>query len=412
MATLPTTTVEGTQQTAYDVQRRQIADEERRNRQQQSQALQRRLAGSGFTRGSGMLEGQESRQEQDLRMQEQARLGQVDVAQLQAEQAAREAEAGRGLTREQMAQQAEQFGQSQAQTAALTREQMAQTGQQFGQTMALEQRKLTSSENLTREQMMQELGLTEAEMRQREEEFYAGQEMTREQMLHEYNIEATRLNATAALENARNSIAYREIASREGVAAAERQAQMDIVTKQMQDSAAERTAKYGELAAQREQEATQWAQQFGLDEYQTKQTAELARDQFTWEQAQKDEDQAWAQSTYIGDQNFEKSMALLNDKIATGQMTLEDAINDANEAVKVKMDSLYARGANGEIIDTSRMSPMELSAYNMGLAGQTKEEFDRTVNNQAELRNAMVINAAEPEVVQRIEQIYASFGIY
>ena len=105
-------------------------------------------------------------------------------------------------------------------------------------------------------------------------------------------------------------------------------------------------------------------------------------------------------------------MALLNDKIATGQITLQDAIDDANSAVKVKLDSLFDRGANGEVINTSRMNPTELAAYNMGLAGNTKDQMDRDIQGQLDLRNSMVINASEPEVVDRIAHIYATFGVY
>jgi len=416
---LPTTAVEGQQQNQYDVQRKQIQEQERRSREAQNQALQRRLAGSGFTRGSGMLEAQEARQEQAGKEQEAARLGQVDVAQLAAQQATQEAEAGRTLTREQMAQQAEQFGQTQEQAQAQFEATQAQQAEQFGQTIGLEIKKLDTTASLTREQMMQDLGLSEAELRQREKEFYGGQTLTREQMIHEYNLEVTRQAMTTAIETARNSVAYKEIASREGIAAAERSAQLNIVTKQIAEQKAAREAQLGyeyeALYEQVQQAAGRLALEGGrlaLDEATAKRAADLAVNQFAWEKQQRDEDQAWAQKTYEGDQKFQKDMALLNDKIATGQITLQDAIDDANSAVKVKLDSLFERGANGEVIDTSRMNPTELAAYNMGLAGNTKDQMDRDIQGQLDLRNSMVINASEPEVVDRIAHIYATFGVY
>lgn len=378
---------------AYDLQRQRIQDEERRNQRRQQEALQRRLSTSGFNQGSGQTELQSRRLQQELSQQERNRLRDVDIVQAQLEEQARQAELGRGLTREQMAQQAGQFEASQAQqaeqfgaTQGLTREQMAQQASQFGLTQ--EQERYLQGQAIAEQQRAQQATIQ------------AAQQQQQKQIEHEQKMEQGRLTAT-----------YAQIASTEGIAAAERDLQANLAADEMAQRKAEFTANMGYQYTALEQDAAQFAREMGLAESEAQRAADQFATQMAWERTKLTETQNFALSQQVMDQNFQTNLARINNEYATELVNLESTLRMDEEGKRLQWDALYRRGLNGEVVDTSRMSPNELAAYQSGLSGARKDEYDRRMQEQLDLRNNMIINAAEPEVVDRVLDIYAQWGI-
>lgn len=356
-----TTQVEGQAQNQYDIQRKQIRDDESRIRTDKKKAMERQLAGSGMTRGSGVLEAQTARQDQELGRQEQQRLSGVDYAQLQATDQERQAEEARKLEREKMSQQESQF--------------QTTTGigsEQFGQTLGFQREQLGTQTLLEREKMSQD----------------------------------------ARLERGRQTLQYSEMASREGVAAAERQLNWDISVQRHEEEVEERKQKYSLAHEQLREDAAQFGLRLGFDREEAMRSSKEHADQLIWEKEKYSEDSEWRKESYYNDQIFQEGMKKLENDLAEGRMTLQDAMDNANLAQKAKTDSLYTRGLNNETIDITKLSPIEVSAYNMGRAGWTKEEYDRSVDSRNALRDSMVVNAAEPDVVSRIAMIFQQFGVY
>ena len=375
---------------AFDLQKKQIREEEARRQKEQANAMQRRLSTSGFQQGSGQSELQQRRLQQELGQQQAQRLGAVDIEQAQQAEAARQAELGRGLTREQMAQQESQF---QAGTLGLTREQMAQEAAQFGQT--IEQQKYLQSQQLGQEA----------------QQFAGQQELAYTQLQSQQQQEQAQRELQIKLENMRGDQQYLQIQAASGTAAAERNMAERLANKQIQESQQERLQKYGAEAAQLNQQADQFARQLGFNEAEAATAAQQFTEDLLWQKDQLYSTQSFAREMAQSDQTFQKELATLQDTFASGQITLESVTKMGEEAQRLVWDSIYRRGQNGEILDTSTMSPTEATAYQAGLAGARKDEFDRRMQQQLDLRNNMIINASEPEVVARVQQVYAQFGI-
>jgi hypothetical protein len=382
--TAPTgnTTAPFSSTTAYDLQRQRIQDEERKRQKAQQEALQRRLSTSGFQQGSGQTELQSRRLQQEMSEEERARLRDVDIVQAQLEEQARQAEMGRGLTREQMAQQSEQFGQTQG----LTREQMAQQAGQFGLTQ--EQERYLQGQQITEAQRAQQATIQ------------AAQQQQQKQIEHESKMEQGRLTAT-----------YAQIASTEGIAAAERDLQSKLASDEMAQRKAEYEGQMGYQYTALTQDAAQFARSMGLQEAEAQRAADQFAQQMAWEQQSYYDTQNFAMTQQYMDQRFQKDLASINNQYATGLVELESSLKMDEEGKRLQWDALYRRGLNGEVVNTSKMSPNELAAYQSGLSGARKDEYDRRMQEQLDLRNNMIINASEPEVVDRVLDIYAQWGI-
>jgi hypothetical protein len=341
---------------SYDLQRRQIQDEERRRQQTQQEALQRRLSTSGFQHGSGHAELQSRRLGQEMGYQEQARLSEVDVAQRQAEQ--------QHAQQSSLLQQ-QQTGQERLQ-AAEHQQQESQFGRQFGLA--------------TRAQTAQE---TQAEAENR---------------------------LKAQIAEMQNSVAYREIASREGMDAANRAMTWQVQESNIAQQQEALRQQYGYQYTKLAQEAGQFARSMGLSEAE----AQRAADEFTanllWEKQSFQQNYQWEVQKFRDSHSQQMEIKTLESGLMANTLNLQHILQDRAGDKKLMLDNMYSRGIAGEVLDTSRMTPAQANAYQMGLSGAKKEDYDRQVATQQDLLNSMIINASTPAVAQRIATIYAMFG--
>jgi hypothetical protein len=399
MASITDPTVQQNQPSSYDQQRKQIQDEERRRQQSQQDAMQRRLAGSGFKAGSGMLEAQQGRLGQALSQEEQARLSGVDVAQRQAEE-----------------QQANQL-QLQSNEQQLTREQMAQQQAQFGSTLGLQERQQGASE----QQFGQQFGLQQRAQTAEEQQFEAAQNLEtwktelaarqeQNRLAQEADIATKERAMQENLQYMRNSVEYQRMANEMGTEAADRALAWKMQEQTIGQQKADREAQYGFAYQQLYEQVIQANEKIGMEQAQLEQASRQFTDEMLWQKQQFESNLGWESERFYSDQKQQRSMATLGNQLANNTLTLQDSINDANESKKLMVQNMFARGAAGEVIDTTKMSPDQLNAYQAGLSGKSKEQYDQEVANQQALLNSMVINAATPEVVQRVMDIYSMFG--
>ena len=352
------------QQRAAEMQRSTIRREAQREREQAQEAIARRMAGQGFAAGSGMLEATQAEQEALLRQGEQGRLGEVDVAQAQAQAQLREAAAAREQAKVLTAAQLEQ-------QANLTMEDLAQSG-------SLER---------------------------------ARQEIQKSEIARQEISEREARDLEARMADARNSLEYQQIASTEGVAEAERRTRYSIEQENFQQQEKERQQKYGFAYDQLIQEASNFGREMGLREEEARATAEQVTNQLLWEREKYGSEYSWRAEELTSNQDFQIEIANLNDSIERGQLNLADQIQQNTEKRKMEYDTLYNRGASGEDLDTSGMSDRQKYAYQAGMSRVNKDQFDRDIQQQLDLQNSMIVNAAEPVIVQRVMDIYAQWGI-
>lgn len=308
---MPTTQMQ--QPNAYDLQRQKIRDEEQNRRKQEQAALQRRLAGRGFTAGTGYAETQQAQTDIAARQGERNRLGDVDIA-----------EAGAGE------QRAENERQRTWQTGERVGSQEFQGGQN-AEVRRLQERQLTSEEQ--------------------QQAFAQG--MTREQF------------AEQKLQNLRGyGLAVEDVNQRQ---------------QQIDDAARN---------ADNQLEFDYWATQAGYSD---------AERQRAWAERQGVLERTDAAAVNRENQEFQAAFAEFSEMLTRGRMELENSINVANAGLKMRTDSLYNLGLAGEQINTANLSPLEVDAYNMGLAGKSKGDYDLAIQDQIQKRNLMIVTSIEDD---------------
>jgi len=405
--------------TSFDTQRTQIQSEEARRQKNQQEAMQRRLSTSGFQQGSGIAELQSRRLQNDMGIQEQTRLSGVDVAQRAAEEAQRNAlelQANvQGLTREQMAMTQGQFETN----VEFEARKQAAAERQFGQQFGLE----SAAQSIGAQQFGQTLGLQTRAQTAEEEQYAASQELKVWQAAVSKQQEEDKLAMTATLaanedalrvelQGMQNTAAYQALASREGIEAANRAMTQQLQTQKITDEQIARTQQYGFAYKELRQSTYEFGRQMSLSEAEAMLAADQFADNMLWQESQFDQNLEFESDKFYADQDQQRDMAELNNTLALNTLNLQDTINDENETRKLMLDNMFSRGVSGELMDTSKMSPDQANAYQAGLSGKNKQDYDREVATQNELLNSMVINAATPAVVQRVADIYASFGYY
>jgi hypothetical protein len=289
-------------QNSYDLQRQKVRDEEQNRRKQEQAALQRRLAGRGFTAGSGYTESQQAQTDIAARQGERTRLGDVDIA-----------EAGAGEQRAENERQREWMG------------------GQNSETRKLEERRLTNDEK----QQAWAQGMTEDQ--------FVEQKL---QNLRGYGLEVEGLN--------------------------QRQQEIDDAANNFSNKL----------------EFDYWATEAGYSD---------ADRQRAWAERQGTLERNAATETNRENQDFQAAFAEFGELLARGRMELENTINIENAGLKMRTDSMYNLGLSGEKINTENLSPIESDAYNMGLAGKSKSDYDFMIQDQISKRNLMIVTSIEDE---------------
>lgn len=348
---MPTTMTQQQPQTnQYELQRQKIRDEEARRRNEEQAALQRRLAGRGFTAGSGYTESQQAQAETAARQGERSRLTDVDIAEAGADEQRAENE----RQRQWQSGEAEkvrtwQTGESQATRGWQTSERVGQQEWQAGQNAEvrrLEARRLTNEEKIQARQM----GLAEDQ--------FAEQKL---QNIREYGLSIEDMN--------------------------QRQQQLD-------DAAAQ---------AQSQLDFNYWAQEAGYTENERERA---------WQERQATTAYGRQQETTLQAQNFQMGLAEYSELLTRGRMELEDTINRDNAALKMRADSLYNMGLSGAKVDTKNLSKIEIDAYNMGLAGKAKNDYDFSIQDQIQRRNMTIITSISDEKTRKaVQDLWDSFQI-
>jgi hypothetical protein len=69
-------------------------------------------------------------------------------------------------------------------------------------------------------------------------------------------------------------------------------------------------------------------------------------------------------------------------------------------------------GLAGEKVDTTNFSPIEINAYNMGVAGKSKADYDLSIQDLISKRNLSIVTSVQdPETKSNIIDMWDTFNL-
>lgn len=135
-------------------------------------------------------------------------------------------------------------------------------------------------------------------------------------------------------------------------------------------------------------------------------------------------DRAWKDQQNVKNQNFSlvqdeirnantQDLAILNTQLSQSTLNYQNIIANNNAALKSRTDLMFTMGANGTPLDEgtiSKLTPLEQDAYNMGIQGKYKSDYDAFIKNETDLRNQQVLSlATDPKLADRIKEIWGEY---